>query len=542
VGVPTPKAAGQAETMSVGGLTGGQVYYFAVRAQDEVPNLGGLSNSPSATASTVPVANPGTYDDTTSVWSYVGTWNTLSTSGPYNNTLHQANNAGSYAEVTFTGTQVKLTYLKAPGRGSFDVYIDGTKVTTISENNASVVWQAIWTVSIVTPGVHTIRIQSLGNGWIDLDALEVVAPDTTAPAAITNLSATTGVGNGVVNLGWTAVGDDGTTGTASSYLVRYSISPILTGTDWTNATPVTSGVPVPKAAGQAETMTVGGLTASQVYYFAVRAQDESLNLGAVSNSPSATASSAVAVGAGIYDDTDSAWSYVGTWNTLSTSGAYNSTLHQANNAGSYAEVTFTGTQVKLTYLKAPGRGSFDVYIDNFTTPVATISENNGTVVWQASWTSAVLSNGTHTIRIQSIGNGWIDLDALQVFVPPTPVGSGIYDDTDSAWSYVGTWNTLSTSGPYNNTLHQANNAGSYAEVTFTGTQVTLTYLKAPGRGSFDVYIDNFTTPVATISENNGTVVWQASWTSAVLSNGTHTIRIQSLGNGWIDLDALTVLP
>ena len=488
------------------------------------------------------IAGPGIYDDTDSAWSYAGTWTTLSTSGPYNNTLHQANNAGSYADLAFNGTQIKLTYLKASGRGSFDVYIDGGKVATINENNANTVWQATWTSSILTSRVHTLRIQSLGNGWIDLDAIQVFAPDITTPAAITTLSATTGVGNGVVNLGWTAVGDDGTSGTANSYLVRYSTSAILNETAWNNATAVTTGIPVPKAAGQAESMSVGGLTGGQMYYFSVRVLDEVPNLGGLSNSPSATASSAAGVGPGIYDDTTSVWSYVGAWNTLSTSGPYNNTLHQANNAGSYAEVSFNGTQVKLTYLKAPGRGSFDVYIDNFTTPVATISENNASVVWQASWTSAVLSNGTHTIRLKSRGDGWIDLDALQVFVPPTPVGSGIYDDTDSAWSYSGTWNTLSTSGPYNNTLHQANNAGSYAEVTFTGTQVMLTYLKAPSRGSFDVYIDNFTTPIATISENNGTIVWQASWTSAALSNGTHTIRIESVGNGWIDLDALTVLP
>jgi hypothetical protein len=57
-----------------------------------------------------------------------------------------------------------------------------------------------------------------------------------------------------------------------------------------------------------------------------------------------------------------------------------------------------------------------------------------------------------------------------------------------------------------------------------------------------VYIDNLTTPVTTISESNPTVVAQASWTSAILTPGEHTLRIQSLGNGWIDLDAITVMP
>ena len=44
--------------MTVNGLTPGDTYYFAVRAQDEVPNTGGLSNSPSAVASLTSDATP----------------------------------------------------------------------------------------------------------------------------------------------------------------------------------------------------------------------------------------------------------------------------------------------------------------------------------------------------------------------------------------------------------------------------------------------------------------------------------------------------
>ena len=50
IGVPTPKDAGQSEAMTVSGLTLGATYYFAIRAQDEVPNISNLSNSPFGTA------------------------------------------------------------------------------------------------------------------------------------------------------------------------------------------------------------------------------------------------------------------------------------------------------------------------------------------------------------------------------------------------------------------------------------------------------------------------------------------------------------
>jgi len=104
-----------------------------------------------------------------------------------------------------------------------------------------------------------------------------------------DLAATPGTVTGSVDLSWTAPGDDAHIGTAASYLVRHSASVIDSPAGWEAATPVTSGVPNPKPAGQSEQMTVSGLTPGALYYFAVRAQDEVPNLGGLSNSPSAIA-------------------------------------------------------------------------------------------------------------------------------------------------------------------------------------------------------------------------------------------------------------
>ena len=59
-----------------------------------------------------------------------------------------------------------------------------------------------------------------------------------------------------VTLTWTAPGDDGSTGTATSYEIRYAKSPI-TAASWVLATPVT-GVPTPQAAGTAQSVVVTG--------------------------------------------------------------------------------------------------------------------------------------------------------------------------------------------------------------------------------------------------------------------------------------------
>ena len=116
-----------------------------------------------------------------------------------------------------------------------------------------------------------------------------LAADTTPPAPVGDLVATTGAAPGTVDLSWTAPGGDGATGTASAYIVRYHTAPI-TETIWTAATDVT-GEPVPSIAGSPETMTVSGLVAGQTYYFALKAQDEVPNTSGISNSPWAVAAS-----------------------------------------------------------------------------------------------------------------------------------------------------------------------------------------------------------------------------------------------------------
>ncbi|HUW82423.1 MAG TPA: Calx-beta domain-containing protein, partial [Phycisphaerae bacterium] len=114
-----------------------------------------------------------------------------------------------------------------------------------------------------------------------------LSPDTTPPAAITDLAAQTGAQSGSVDLTWTATGDDGATGTASSYDVRYSTSPIDSN-NWAGATQV-SGEPHPLLAGSPEQLTVTGLVTGQTLYFAVTALDEALNESDLSNVASAEA-------------------------------------------------------------------------------------------------------------------------------------------------------------------------------------------------------------------------------------------------------------
>ena len=121
-----------------------------------------------------------------------------------------------------------------------------------------------------------------------------VPSDITPPAAITNLAVTGTPTTNTINLTWSAPGDDGATGTATTYLVRYATTAVTSESAWSAATAVTTGVPTPASAGTTQTQSVTGLTANTAYFFAVRARDEVSNLGALSNSVTAS-TAAVAV-------------------------------------------------------------------------------------------------------------------------------------------------------------------------------------------------------------------------------------------------------
>jgi hypothetical protein len=109
--------------------------------------------------------------------------------------------------------------------------------------------------------------------------------DTEAPAPVINVTASTGTAPGTVDLNWIAPGDDGTTGTASAYVVRYNTVPI-TESNWASSSNV-SNEPTPQVAGSVESMTVSGLVPGRTYYLALKTQDEVPNTSGVSNSPGA---------------------------------------------------------------------------------------------------------------------------------------------------------------------------------------------------------------------------------------------------------------
>jgi hypothetical protein len=106
--------------------------------------------------------------------------------------------------------------------------------------------------------------------------------DHIAPAAISDLTVANMTVSGI-SLEWSAPGDDGDSGRATSYEIRYSPA-LVTEESWGMAT-VVPFPPVPNIAGSTESFAVTGLQAESTYYFSIRTTDNEGNQSGVSNSP-----------------------------------------------------------------------------------------------------------------------------------------------------------------------------------------------------------------------------------------------------------------
>lgn len=127
----------------------------------------------------------------------------------------------------------------------------------------------------------------LGAGGTDAGAYPFVSagPDTTPPGGVISLGVAL-TSDSVVVLTWTAPGDDGMTGTAAAYDLRWSTQPI-TAAGFGSATPVPIQ-PGPLPAGTAQSYVAVGLTPGTSYYFALKASDEAGNWSPMSNVANAT--------------------------------------------------------------------------------------------------------------------------------------------------------------------------------------------------------------------------------------------------------------
>ena len=275
--VPLP--AGSREERSMKGLPAKTTYYVAIEAKNNVGNQGSLSNLDKNSAWVEDQTPPAPITDLVVATGEYGGQLNLSWTAPGDNGI----------EWRATAYVVKYSLSQFTGQTGFD------SATTYEQS-----WQPLTSGSqekralkgltggktyyVAVEAVDEAGLQASLSNMINNGAY--VKEDSVPPAAIFDLVASTGGNEGEVILTWTAPGNDGNTGRASEYDVRYSTVQIANYNDF-NLAERFMNVPSPQPAGTKETLSVRGLAGNVVYYFRIKTVDMSDNWSALSNQASA---------------------------------------------------------------------------------------------------------------------------------------------------------------------------------------------------------------------------------------------------------------
>lgn len=111
------------------------------------------------------------------------------------------------------------------------------------------------------------------------------------------------------------------------------------------------------------------------------------------------------------------------------------------------------------------------------------------------------------------------------------------DDTYFELLYDGDWTAqTNVSDVYQNTLHISFEVGNSVSYTFTGQQVIISFQSGPSLGRISITLDGLQFEIDQSSSNTELVNWQ----SAILIRGTHTVVIEHLSGGSVNLDSITI--
>lgn len=221
-------------------------------------------------------------------------WKTFSydlssfTNGSIDLALYSGNTEDRTAQSWTYISKVSTYFVAAPTHAAYTIHPSDLRPIDYCEYRIDGgVWKRGTEFSIASGGSHKLQYHCFDRAGNVSPLQEVVViTDVTPPSKVEDLTVTAPFPNLAI-LHWSAPGNDGSSGKATRYDIRYSTNPIIDNSSFDKATRLESSQ-LPKDSGLWESFEVSGLSPDTQYYFALRASDEAANWSEISNVISVT--------------------------------------------------------------------------------------------------------------------------------------------------------------------------------------------------------------------------------------------------------------
>src|SRR5438445_349834 len=114
-----------------------------------------------------------------------------------------------------------------------------------------------------------------------------------------------------------------------------------------------------------------------------------------------------------------------------------------------------------------------------------------------------------------------------MYVAPTAVGPGTYEDTDANVVFSGSWTSFADPGNSGGSARYSGQTGAGGALAYSGSAITVRFLKQSNTGIATVTIDNVV--VDQLDTYSATRLFQQQKTYASAA-GTHTANVAVSGN------------
>ncbi|MCA0456385.1 MAG: S8 family serine peptidase [Chloroflexi bacterium] len=246
---------------------------------------------------------------------------------------------------------------------------------------------------------------------------------------------------------------------------------------------------------------------------------------------------------GTYQETNSNLTFIGNWTNVTDGNALGGTRRYTNDATARVRFNIGNTVGRVTIFRTVAGSTFgtmQVFVDgalNSTIP----NNTSASVLYGQPFTFSV-NPGNHEIEIVNVGTKFSDIDQITLLAPPTPLGIGMYEESNSEIIYTGNWINISNAGALGGARRYTNDATARVSFGITdavGRVVIYRTVAASTFGTMEVYVDGALAGTM-VNNNSSTVVYGVPFAINV-TPGSHTIEIRNIGAKFGDLDRIELL-